>query len=90
MKEKPDLKTLFAALQTDMVSKAKFSNVLNHPVDKGDNSEENWIKWFDDYCCRSIASHLGFLSAFYHILPGFVLCRKQLSFLEEKSFATIS
>ena len=49
MKEKPDLKTLFAALQTDMVSKAKFSNVLNHPVDKGDNSEENWIKWFDDY-----------------------------------------
>ena len=49
MKEKPDLKTLFAALQADMVSKAKFSNVLNHPVDQGDNSETNWIKWFDDY-----------------------------------------
>lgn len=49
MNKKPNLKSLFAALQTDMVSKAQFSNVLNHPVDKGDNSEENWIKWFDDY-----------------------------------------
>lgn len=49
MNKKPNLKSLFAALQTDMVSKAQFNNVLNHPVDKGDNSEENWIKWFDDY-----------------------------------------
>ena len=49
MNKKPNLKSLFAALQADMVSKAQFSNVLNHPVDKGDNSEENWIKWFDDY-----------------------------------------
>ena len=49
MNKKPNLKSLFAALQADMISKAQFSNVLNHPVDKGDNSEENWIKWFDDY-----------------------------------------
>ena len=49
MNKKPNLKSLFTALQADMISKAQFSNVLNHPVDKGDNSEENWIKWFDDY-----------------------------------------
>lgn len=49
MNEKSNLKNLFAALQKDMISKANFSNVLNHPTEKGDNSEENWIKWFEDY-----------------------------------------
>lgn len=49
MNEKTNLKSLFTALQEDMLAKAQFSNVLNHPVDKGDNCEENWIKWFEDY-----------------------------------------
>lgn len=49
MNEKTNLNNLFAALQAAMVSKAEFSNALDHPVDKGDNSEENWIKWFGDY-----------------------------------------
>lgn len=44
-----NLKNLFATLQREMVSKAQFSNVLGHPVDKGNNTEENWIQWFDDY-----------------------------------------
>lgn len=46
---KTDLKKLFAALQADMISKANFSTILNHPTDRGDNSEESWIKWFCDY-----------------------------------------
>lgn len=49
MSEKIKLTELFAALQSDMISKANFSTVLNHPTDKGDNSEENWIRWFNDY-----------------------------------------
>ena len=46
---KTDLKNLFATLQSDMISKANFSTILNHPTDRGDNSEESWIKWFCDY-----------------------------------------
>ncbi len=46
---KSKLTELFAALQSDMTSKANFSLTLNHPTDKGDNSEENWIKWFSAY-----------------------------------------
>jgi hypothetical protein len=49
MSEKTKLTELFAALQSDMTSKANFSSVLNHPTDMGDNSEESWIKWFSDY-----------------------------------------
>lgn len=49
MSEKTNLKKLFAALQSDMIAKASFSNMLSHPVDRGDNSEENWISWFNQY-----------------------------------------
>lgn len=45
----PTLKGLFSTLQEHMIADAKFSDVLNHPTDKGDNSEENWIDWFDKY-----------------------------------------
>lgn len=49
MSEKTKLTELFAALQSDMITKASFSNILNHPTDRGDNSEENWISWFNHY-----------------------------------------
>lgn len=49
MSTKIELTELFAALQSDMISKANFSTVLNHPTDQGDNSEQNWIRWFTDY-----------------------------------------
>ena len=49
MNQKSKLKELFASLQNDMTSKANFSITLNHPTDKGNNSEENWISWFNDY-----------------------------------------
>ena len=43
------LKTLYSALQTEMIAKANFSSVLRHPTDKGDNTEESWISWFNEY-----------------------------------------
>lgn len=49
MNEKTNLKSLFSTLQENMASKAKFSNVLNHSSDKGDNSEKNWITLFNKY-----------------------------------------
>lgn len=45
----PNLKTLFGTLQQEMIAKARFSEILNHPSDKGDNSENNWIDWFKEY-----------------------------------------
>ena len=45
--KKTKLTELFAALQSEMISKASFSNAFNHP--KGDNSEESWINWFNHY-----------------------------------------
>lgn len=45
----PNLKTLFETLQQEMIDKAKFSDILNHPSDKGDNLENNWIDWFKEY-----------------------------------------
>ena len=49
MSNSPSLKSLFSALQEEMISQAKFSSVLDHPLDKGDNTEENWISWFNKY-----------------------------------------
>ena len=49
MSEKRKLTELFAALQKEMIAKADFSTAVNHPVDKGDNSEANWINWFNTY-----------------------------------------
>ena len=49
MDNTPNLKTLFGTLQQEMIAKAKFSEILNHPSDKGDNSESNWIDWFKEY-----------------------------------------
>lgn len=43
------LKKLFSGLQNEMIAKANLSNIVNHPVDKGDNAEDNWIKWFNEY-----------------------------------------
>lgn len=44
-----DLRDLFSALQDEMLSKLKQSEILNHPVDKGDNSEFNWIDLLSNY-----------------------------------------
>lgn len=49
MENTPILKNLFGTLQQEMIAKAKFSEILNHPSDKGDNSENNWIDWFKEY-----------------------------------------
>ena len=49
MDNTPNLKNLFGTLQKEMIAKAKFSEMLNHPSDKGDNSESNWINWFKEY-----------------------------------------
>lgn len=43
------LKSLYSVLQDEMISKANFTTALNHPTDKGDNAEENWITWFKAY-----------------------------------------
>lgn len=43
------LKTLYSALQSEMIAKANFSSVISHPTDKGDNTEESWISWFNEY-----------------------------------------
>lgn len=43
------LKSLYQSLQNEMIAQADFSESFTHPVDKGDNSEENWKKWFDNY-----------------------------------------
>ena len=43
------LSSLYSALQNEMIAKANFSAVLSHPTDKGDNTEENWISWFNEY-----------------------------------------
>ena len=48
-KNDTSLKTLYSALQAEMIAKANFSPVLSHPTDKGDNTEENWISWFNAY-----------------------------------------
>lgn len=49
MNEKTDLKNLFTGLQMDMIAKANFNPALSHPVDKGKNTEESWITWFNNY-----------------------------------------
>jgi len=49
MEKQNKLSELFSALQNNMISKAKFSSVLNHPTDQGDNSEQSWIDWFNEY-----------------------------------------
>lgn len=49
MSNNNSLKTLFWALQGEMITKANFSAVLDHPTDKGDNAEESWISWFNEY-----------------------------------------
>lgn len=46
------LKSLFSTLQDRMITDAKFSEVVYHPVDKGDNSEKNWLTWFQEYLPR--------------------------------------
>ena len=43
------LKQLYSALQSEMIAKANFSTVLNHPTDKGDNAEDSWVSWFNEY-----------------------------------------
>ncbi len=43
------LADLFGALQNEMIAQANFSSVFKHPTDKGDNTEECWIKWFEEY-----------------------------------------
>ena len=45
----PSLKSLFSSLQKEMVDESKVSDVLNHPTDKGDNTEISWTSWFNKY-----------------------------------------
>lgn len=52
MAKKIDIKTLFAAKQEEMLSVANFSKTLNHPTDKGNNSENNWLQLFNNYLPR--------------------------------------
>ena len=47
--DKTKLTMLFAALQDEMLSRVKFSNILDHPTDQGDNAEVSWIEWFNNY-----------------------------------------
>lgn len=49
MNERTNLKNLFGALQKNMIANADFSNFVNHPTDKGNNTEECWLKWFREY-----------------------------------------
>lgn len=43
------LNELFSALQNEMIAKAMTSKAVDHPLDKGDYSEINWIDWFNKY-----------------------------------------
>ncbi|MBO6231161.1 MAG: hypothetical protein J6O50_11415 [Ruminiclostridium sp.] len=43
------LKSLFQALQKEMISNAELSRQLDHPTDKGDNTEISWVDWFIKY-----------------------------------------
>lgn len=45
----PTLNSLFERLQQSMISNDAFSDVLNHPGDKGNNTEANWIDWLRQY-----------------------------------------
>lgn len=45
----PTLKELFGSLQNTMIAEAKMSDVIAHPTDKGDNTEANWLTWFNEY-----------------------------------------
>lgn len=47
--DKTKLTMLFAAMQDEMLSRVKFSNILDHPTDQGDNAEVSWIEWFNNY-----------------------------------------
>ena len=43
------LKELFLSLQEEMSAAVMSSSRLQHPIDKGDNTEQSWIKWFNKY-----------------------------------------
>lgn len=84
MSENTKLTELFTALQTDMTSKAEFSSVLAHPTDRGDNSEESWIKWFSAYLPqRYKAAKATIIDAIGHISDqiDLVLYDAQYSYL---------
>lgn len=49
MNEIVTLEKLYSSLQNEMISKANFSVDLVHPVDKGNNAEQNWLDWFNNY-----------------------------------------
>lgn len=40
---------MFSALQNEMIADTNLSLVVDHPVDKGSNTEECWIDWFNEY-----------------------------------------
>lgn len=43
------LNSLYSGLQAKMSAELSFSQLMDHPVDKGDNSEESWRKWLSKY-----------------------------------------
>ncbi len=43
------VKNLFNRLQAVMQGELQLSNSVDHPVDKGDNSEESWRNWLRKY-----------------------------------------
>lgn len=65
--EKIDMQQMFMDLQSTMSSKLKtFRKNIKHPVDKGDGSENIWIKFFCKYLLKrysvakaTVIDHLG-------------------------------
>ena len=43
------IKNLFAHLQAKMQCELEQSHSIDHPTDKGDNSEESWRNWLRNY-----------------------------------------
>ena len=50
--DKVNLHDLFTLSQNVMDASFNKSAGLNHPVDKGDNTEATWIEWFNKYFPR--------------------------------------
>lgn len=47
--ENKTLNNIFCSLQEQMKSRVSLSKNLKHPIDMGDVTEKNWIKWFNNY-----------------------------------------
>ncbi|MDR0762402.1 MAG: hypothetical protein LBF13_05080, partial [Campylobacteraceae bacterium] len=43
------LKDLYVGVQNEMLNNLNISKIINHNVEKGNASENNWIEWFNTY-----------------------------------------